>query len=256
MQVCLGSQFPEEGYLKEKNMSESQTQGTTQVDTAQKDKSSAVQRKYITPIKWQERLLPLMSRMIIGLTIFFFVASFVQLVYLHWTISHGPRMDSRQISDIVSLDPNAAPEDVLAAARLKVLAALEVSALERRYHQANVLVMSSVWTRYLAFVTGMILALVGSSFILGKLQEPASEMIGRSGVAEFSFRSTSPGIILAGLGVILMITTLVMRHETIVTDRATFMSLENVQVPLVDYSTRSTEEPSAPYRFPESTPEE
>lgn len=193
----------------------------------QETKPSTVRQEELTTTKWQERLLPLMSSMVVGLTIFFFVASFVQLAYLHWSISHGPEMDLTEILAIVSINPDAPPEEVLAASRLKVLAALDATALERRYHQANILVMSSVWTRYLAFVTGMILALVGSSFILGKLQEPASEMTGKSELAEFSFKSTSPGLILAGLGVVLMLATLILRHETSVSDASVFLSMED-----------------------------
>src|SRR4051812_14321466 len=43
--------------------------------------------------RWQVRLLPLMSRMIVGLTIFFFAASLGQLIYLDRTIERVPAVD-------------------------------------------------------------------------------------------------------------------------------------------------------------------
>ena len=40
--------------------------------------------------QWQNRLLPWMIRMVVGLTAFFFIASLAQLFYLHWEISTAP----------------------------------------------------------------------------------------------------------------------------------------------------------------------
>jgi hypothetical protein len=116
--------------------------------------------------------------------------------------------------------------EVLSASRLQMLARLECFVLERRYHQANVSLMSSVWIRYLGFVTGMILALVGASFVLGKLREPPSKMGVGTAVARFSFEGTSPGIILAGLGVVLMLTTIIVRHEFAVVDRPVYAGVD------------------------------
>ena len=42
---------------------------------------------------WQKRLLPLMVIMLVTLTAFFFVASFVQLYYLQTRIEHAPQLD-------------------------------------------------------------------------------------------------------------------------------------------------------------------
>jgi hypothetical protein len=49
-----------------------------------------------------------------------------------------------------------------------VAAVLEADALQRRYHQANANMLARVWTRQLGFITGMLLALVGAAFILGR----------------------------------------------------------------------------------------
>ena len=174
---------------------------------------------------WQERLLPFMTIMIAGLTLFFFVASFAQLAYLHWNILQGTRVDVRQSLDIMSNEALTTPEQVLAAGQLQSYTTLELYTLERRYHQANVLLMSRVWINYLGFVTGMILALVGATFIIGKLREPASKAGGEFGPAKFSFEGASPGMFLAALGVALMITTIVTHHDITVVDKSVYAQL-------------------------------
>lgn len=166
---------------------------------------------------WQQRLLPLMSRMLIGLTLFFLVASFVQLYLLHERIDHAP-----------TLDPSALQFDIPAGAdaaafrRMTIEARLEANIVARRYHQANIAMLSRVWVHYLGFVTGMILSLMGSAFILGKLTIDRSEWEGKLGDASGALRTASPGIALATLGVVLMITTIVVHHDIETFDKPTY----------------------------------
>ena len=171
---------------------------------------------------WQKRLLPVMVKMVIGLTIFFFAASFVQLFYLHSHISNSAGIELKPASS--SLESSLTSDDAkLDAARWTSLLGLEQYALQRRYHQANVLLMARVWTRYLGFVTGMICTLVGAIFILGKMQEPPSALSGDAASWKFSLNTSSPGIVLAVLGTILMVTTLVVPARIDVEDKATFV---------------------------------
>ncbi len=170
--------------------------------------------------EWQERLLPLMIRMVVGLTLFFFIASFAQLAYLHVTIKKAPEVRVEQYFPPEEPGP-ANPR----MQEFKVLAHLDASTLSHRYHQANVLLMSRVWARYLGFVTGMILALVGAVFILGKMREAPSEFSGTGAGASVNLRSSSPGLVLAVLGVILMITTIVTHHEIQTADSPVYLRL-------------------------------
>ena len=171
---------------------------------------------------WQKKLLPVMVKMVIGLTIFFFAASFIQLFYLHSHISNSEGVELKPV--MPGLESAATSENArLDAARWASLLGLEQYALQRRYHQANVLLMARVWTRYLGFVTGMISSLVGSIFILGKLQEPPSALSGDASAWKFSLTTSSPGIVLAVLGTILMVTTLVVPARIEVEDKATFV---------------------------------
>lgn len=166
--------------------------------------------------RWQMRLLPLMSRMIVGLTIFFFAATMAQLYYLDSRIEKVPATDLQRLG--------IAPAPVAqASAEFRVLASLDAALMERRYHQANVFLMGRLWTSYLGFVTGMILALVGAVFILGKMREEPSEVSGTGPAGSFALRSSSPGIVLAALGVVLMITTIVTNHPIQTADAPIFV---------------------------------
>jgi hypothetical protein len=171
------------------------------------------------PSAWQDRLLPLMSWMLVGLTLFFLLASFVQLAVLHDRINHAPTLDPA----LLKVDVPAGA-DAVAIARLTIEARLEANLIERRYHQANVAMMSRVWVHYLGFVTGMILSLMGSAFILGKVITTPSELEGKAGDAGGSLRTTSPGIVLCCLGVVLMITTMVVHHEIETVDKPTYFN--------------------------------
>jgi hypothetical protein len=166
----------------------------------------------------RERLAPLMIGAVVTLAAFFFVASFMQLMYLRQSIERKPALDAAAILG----DQQSAWQQELPA-ELKALAILEAGALDRRYHQANVLLMSRVWARYLGFVTGMILALVGAVFILGKLREESSELSAQGVGGGLRMRSTSPGLVLATLGVALMAMTIVTHFEITTTDSPIYL---------------------------------
>jgi len=170
--------------------------------------------------RWQRRLLPLMIGMVVGLTFFFFVASFAQLVYLNGEISDAPRIEEGRFLGA----PGERPV-VDDATRFRTLALLEKNTIERRYHQANVLLMSRVWVRYLGFVTGMILSLVGATFILGKLQEQMTSVEVKTSPAALTLQSASPGLVLALMGVVLMTVTIMVHQDILTTDSSVYMQL-------------------------------
>lgn len=160
-----------------------------------------------------------MRRMLVGLTMFFFLASLVQLFYLHARIADPPGADLYEhLQAAIPEQPGAKLTDPLA-----VYAALESQALNRRYHQGNVLLMSRIWVSYLSFVTGMIMCLVGASFILGRLREPTSTIGADSNVLKLSVSSSSPGIILASLGTVLIITSILTNHRIEIQDRSVYL---------------------------------
>lgn len=164
--------------------------------------------------RWQNKLLPLMVRMLVGLTIFFLAASFVQLIYLHSRIEKGPVLPN----NILTAAGGNGFREINAPNVL-----LEAHVIDLRYHQANVFLMARIWTNYLGFVTGMTLALVGAAFILGKLEMPLTSMEGRAERATLSLKTASPGITLSVLGVVLMMTTIIVQHPIETKDVAVYV---------------------------------
>jgi hypothetical protein len=183
---------------------------------------------------WQRKLLPLMVGMLVVLTAFFFVASFIQLYYLQTRIEAAPQLDLAPVmvsfeefeKDLKSrsLNDDTAFGNRLDYSKWKMLSLLEANALQRRYHQAGVLLISRIWTRYLGFVTGTILALVGAAFILGKLRDTTTNLGAESALWKMSITSASPGLILAVLGAALMLATLSTNLEMQVNDGPVYLA--------------------------------
>jgi len=190
----------------------------------------SVEKETVKAKGWQKRLLPVMTGMLIGLTMFFLLSSFVQLFYLHRQIETCPVLDLSPAMKILETGELNAT-DRLNYSRWKTLATLEGYALDRRYHQANVLLMSRIWKSYLGFVTGLIMAMVGAAFILGKLREPETTLNAEGSAFKFSMISTSPGLILATLGTFLMLTTIIHHSEIDVKDSALYTSTWVLQNP-------------------------
>lgn len=203
---------------------------TTQITSVSDTKNERIIEKEVLhetsqhSLQWQNKLLPWMLRLLIGLTAFFFISTSFQIYYINLKINQTPDFDWESLRQTIDQLQTSSEVNKIDAARWKTLAMLEENSLRRRYHQASVLLMSRTWTRYLGFVTGMILALVGAIFILGKLREPESKIEGAGTPWKFSISSSSPGLILASLGTILMITTMVTPFELGVEDKPSYLS--------------------------------
>ena len=173
--------------------------------------------------RWQMRLLPLMVWMLAGLTVFFFISTLVQLMVVQQRIAAAPAIAAAQVLRVPDCPPGWAPDDCLTLRRHDTAALLEADTVANRYHQANVLVMSSIWSRYLGFITGMTLALVGAAFILGQIDAQPSELQGQGGGWNVSLKTASPGLALVAAGVALMIVSMVTLHEIKTRDDAVYL---------------------------------
>ncbi len=134
---------------------------------------------------------------------------------------------------------------------------LEQESIARRYALANLTFESRLWTRFMGFVTGMILALVGAAFVLGKLQTDASELGASSQGVSVTIRSASPGIILAALGTVLMSIAIFVEASVTTRDVAIYFSNAESQVgggesdappPIDSISSASPKSPDQPPR--------
>ena len=106
---------------------------------------------------------------------------------------------------------------------------MEEHSINRRYNQGGVLLMSRIYIKYLGFFTGMILAIVGSVFIISKLKEDVSEPEWSiQEKTKFRLISSSPGIIFGVLGTALMMTTILTHSEINVKDMPLFLNTYNI----------------------------
>jgi len=176
--------------------------------------------------RWQQRLLPFMRGMLVAVAMLFFVASYSQLYLLNQRIFDTPPIDTREATSVLSsIGTPVHPQDALAIARLRSLVALEASGIERQYHQAGILLMSRLWTSYLGFLTGMMLALVGAAFVLGKIEERPSQMDSQLGTfLKLAVSSASPGLFLTTLGTILMVAAIVTHHQIEVNHKSVYLT--------------------------------
>jgi hypothetical protein len=129
----------------------------------------------------------------------------VSLVFLFFLIGTLVQLFSlqRRMGEVPEMRMSNSENDVAKAA-----IALEVHSVERRFHLAEVVLMSHLWVVYLGFVTGMILALVGSAFIVAKIREAQTVASGKTAIGELNLTSTSPGLIMTILGTALMMATI------------------------------------------------
>lgn len=166
-----------------------------------------------TTTEWQWRSRPMMVSILAVLTLFFFSATLYQLLELNRKIEQSPRLDT-----VALLKQTGCPEALSNAEcneyrRLNLAVSLEAHVIARRHHQAGVTIMASIWSRYLGFITGMVLALVGAAFILGQLRDRGTQIEASMAGNKGALTSASPGLVMVALGVILMISTIVTLHN-------------------------------------------
>lgn len=168
---------------------------------------------------WQKRLLPFMTRSIIAMAVVFFVFSAVHLYHVSGFIAEGQTPDIRGQVAAELAKANGGPQAVANA-----LVLLEADALSKRYRQASALLLSRIWSRQMAFITGMVLAFMGAVFILGKLSDAApSQLEGGAADWKLAVSSASPGILLSVLGTALLMTSLIVRTNLDVADGAAYL---------------------------------
>jgi hypothetical protein len=174
--------------------------------------------------KWQYKLLPTIIRIIIFLTVFFFLASLMQLIYLQTRIDKVPEIDKNWVK--ATIHDNQ-------------LYQLEYLTIQNRYHQGNTSLMSRIWLQYLGFITGMILAIIGAIFILGKLREPETKIDLDASQVKFSILSASPGLVMVFLGTFIMITTIVVHNEIEIKDASVYVTtpMNNIGRPWAEVTT-------------------
>jgi len=174
------------------------------------NKNVDTENQPVGDLKWLTQMLPFITKLILILVVFFFSATIYQLFDLNSRVENSPKLPVEKY-----LHGNEETYDV--HYQWNTLIALESHALQQRYHQANVLLMARIWVRYLGFITGMMLSIIGAIFVLGKLRESKTEM-SVGGSVKTHIATQSPGIILVLLGSVIMLTTILSHHQIAVVD--------------------------------------
>src|SRR5215472_49716 len=177
-------------------------------------------------VKWQRTLLPVMTLFVIALATLFFVFSINTLHQVNDFVQGEHEELRAQIKDVIKPKPADTTQDAIQ----RGLLLLEADALDRRYHQASALLMSRIWGKHLAFMTGMIMAFLGAIFILGKLSESPSAVRGGGSQWNVSITSASPGILLAFFGTVLVALSIAIQGSVDVRDVPVYLRSVSVQV--------------------------
>ncbi len=169
--------------------------------------------------RWQRRLLPLMSGILIASALFFAAVSIREFQGLRdWLERDAPA--AAAITWPAATDPDY--DRGLAVAIDRGSYQLEHDVVAERYKQATAAVLSRLWTRFMGFLTGMILAFVGAAFVLGKLAEAPTEVKAAGSGVSAAIATSSPGLVLAALGAVLMAVSLSVTTTTSGEDRAVY----------------------------------
>jgi len=171
---------------------------------------------------WQQRLLPLMCAALALLTIFFCVALAVETISVQRHIESAHEL---HLDPLIARLENAKPSSAAAVEefRMKAIMLMEANVIDRRYHQASAAAMGRIYLIFLGFATGMVLALTGSTFVLGKLREAPTTVGGGTPTLSANLRSGSPGLVLAFFGTVLMLSTIFSRADIAVRDQALYV---------------------------------
>ena len=167
---------------------------------------------------WQRTLLPFMICILVAAALFFAWQS----VWEYADFKHRvmpPKTDLSTIFERFETSDRAGSViNTFDYFQWKSLISLEQETIRHRYAQVNATILARVWTRLMGFTTGMVLAIVGAAFILGKLREPQTELKQETEALKVSLATSSPGIVLAVLGTFLMSITLLTRFDIDVRD--------------------------------------
>ncbi|NVK42536.1 MAG: hypothetical protein HWE39_14945 [Oceanospirillaceae bacterium] len=195
---------------------------------------------------WQRLLLPLMSLMLVVAALFFAAMSVFELRDFYRRVELKPLDLASTFSTYEAAHPQEAQRS-LDYLEFKVKATLEADALFRRYHQANATMLARVWTRQLGFLTGMILAVVGAAFILGRLKGDATRIEAEGKGIKGALATSSPGIVLCSLGTLLMAITLVIPFGVETNDAAVYLGPDiTIAAPASPGGTLTREPPPDP----------
>lgn len=173
--------------------------------------------------RWQSRLLPFMLGAVIFMTLFFLLASLWVFYDFRLRVADRDVNLAPVFAEYETTQLARGAESLPAYLRWKTTVLLEGELISRRYKQVNSVILARIWTRYLGFLTGMTLALVGAFFVLGQLRTDRSALRIQSTGLQGALETSSPGLVLAVLGTVLMAISLIVTFEFDTRDVPTYL---------------------------------
>lgn len=172
----------------------------------------------------RDRLVPFIKAVLIGLCIAFIVSSSIQLFMINKQIFE---FEEYKINPVMERLYSQSPSE--GKLRWWAVSELEVYAINQRYHQAHVLLMSRIWIQYLSFFMGIIMITIGAVFVFGKVRDLESSIdVENKWFGRLLFRSTSPGLFVTLFGVLLIIFSFAYQRNIEVVDRSVYLNSYNL----------------------------
>lgn len=166
---------------------------------------------------WRDKLLPFMMAGLAILAVLFFIGTF-------WNYSSLRSRLAQQDPDVaVAMERlrTTAPTPAYQDWYMRML--LEEHAMRSRHRQNAAVVESRVWTRFMGFVTGMVMVMAGCIFILGRLDTQFDGSF-KGGGYEGVLKTNSPGLVLAVAGTVLIGIALWVPVQIEVTDKPVYIA--------------------------------
>ncbi|TDO82823.1 hypothetical protein EV143_10283 [Flavobacterium chryseum] len=167
---------------------------------------------------WQKKLLPFLVISISTLGIIFIIFYFIQINDIEKALENVPEFQSSSINKNQTIN------------RWNDLKDLERFSISNRYYNARLIIRSRFLMISLSFLTGVVLCFVGSIFILGKISEDPTTIEGSQEKINLKIVSSSPGIILSFLGIIIIITSILSKVELNVSDSPLFIPETTINI--------------------------
>jgi hypothetical protein len=166
---------------------------------------------------WRDKLLPFMIGGLALLAVLFFLGTF-------WNYANLQERLSRQEPDIVAtMDKLRATTPPPAYQDWYMRVVLEEHAMRSRHRQNAAIIESRVWTRFMGFITGMVMVMAGCIFILGRLDAQFDGSL-KSGEHEGVLKTNSPGLVLAVAGTVLIAMALTVPVHIEVNDTPVYLA--------------------------------
>ncbi|MCC6370351.1 MAG: hypothetical protein IT236_05030 [Bacteroidia bacterium] len=197
----------------------------TQVNSNQNYSSQIIDGQQANASAWQKWLFAIGLACALLFFVVFVFTTLTQVSEVQSSISNSPNLNDTVLYNLIS---HAKPSERNDKIDMSLLL-LENQIIKKRYHNANVILKAQIYTKYLGFLTGMILSLLGAMFILGKYRELPTDVKVQSNdpnKLNLQLQSTSPGIILSVIGAVIMITTILSKTDIIVKDYAIYLQAD------------------------------